>query len=471
MFQPSSKDGLKKLKFKKHKNQILSTKKFNPHLFEKFNKNLKHRIITKYKNKAYIKRKQKSYKKNSRKKFFNNYIRIKTKYKKTEIDKKKGRGSKYSNLSFLYNFEEIKSEVVKKFRKERRLKRGSSYKEKLKERKKICLFYGNISKKEIKKIYQQALKYRGKINENLLLLMESRLDVVLYRICFFSTIFTAKQWIRHSRIKINGEIVTYSHYFLQPGDVISVQSKKILNDEINKNLQTKVEDFSNKFQNKSSLKKGIVTLYRKSKHYSFLKKLKNQLQLNLFRDKRIRHNIRKKKNFRKKLRLKRLSLKRFLFLSSLYLKKIDSFFFKKQHLFPEGGLPSKKKAKVFQTFGTKSQKSLHSEKKKRPEMMVSKSKKEIVVKKIKKKEKSNSKPNLFLKKKLTTKDFLKIRKHFILSRNYLVKKGALSVTSIKPIHIEVSYKLLTAIYLFSPQFLTFPLNLDMNLVVRSFSQG
>ena len=59
--------------------------------------------------------------------------------------------------------------------------------------------------------------------------MESRLDIILVRICFFSTLKIARQWITHKKILVNGSINTFSGYQLKPGDVISLNYSKFTN--------------------------------------------------------------------------------------------------------------------------------------------------------------------------------------------------------------------------------------------------
>lgn len=411
---------------------------------------------------------------------------------------------KSSKKVFFNKFHHIKVELLDKFRKLRRSKRISTYKEKLEEKKKISLLYGNLSQKMIQKTYQQALKYLGKTNENLLVLLESRLDVVLYRICFFKTLHKARQWIQHEKIKINGQIVNFSHYKLQPGDVITIESKKLIESEITTYLKAKVDCFPKQVKNKTFIQSQLMTLYRTPQHYSFfikLIKLNKKLKKNILRDRFIYRQYRKrqkkkqkitfffnKKQIKREKKLRKKKIKKFLFKLNCYLKKnffrvafldkslrvliktwknevgsiqkwnnfissSDTFFFKKQ-------INKKRiRAKSHLSFLTT------------PLFLKKKSSQQAKVGEV---AFFTSKSNNFflktLKKKLTTKDLLKIRKHFILPRQSVVKKAAFCINSMKPLHLEVSYKLLTAIFLFSPQFFTFPVSLDMDLVVRSLSQ-
>ena len=100
--------------------------------------------------------------------------------KKTSILKKENFKFVNSKLSkIFFSPDQLKMELVK-----RQIK-TSEFKNQLKERKKLSILYGNLSKKQIKKLYFQANEYQGEKKANWLRLLESRLDVVLFRICFF----------------------------------------------------------------------------------------------------------------------------------------------------------------------------------------------------------------------------------------------------------------------------------------------
>ena len=121
--------------------------------------------------------------------------------------------------------------------------RSSIYKLQLKERKKLSLLYGNLSKKEIYRTIQKAEKYRGALRDNILRVLESRLDVILYRVGFFKSIPTARQWIIHRKILVNHQVVTIAHYQVKAGDVVSVDPRKAcaLIEMIDSRLQETIE--------------------------------------------------------------------------------------------------------------------------------------------------------------------------------------------------------------------------------------
>lgn len=119
----------------------------------------------------------------------------------------------------LFSIHAIKSEFEKKQTK------SSYFKNRLKEKKKLSILYGNLSNKEIKKNLEKAQKLNGSAKENLLLLLESRLDIILYRALFFPSIKFARHWIKTNKILVNSQSVTIPSYKAQFGDIISITSK------------------------------------------------------------------------------------------------------------------------------------------------------------------------------------------------------------------------------------------------------
>ena len=120
---------------------------------------------------------------------------------------------------FLFSANQIKYELLKK------QARSSDFKNQLKERKKLSIIYGKFSKKYIKNTLIQASKLNGKLNDNFLFLLEARLDVVLFRASFFSSIRSARQWISHNKILVNSNVINTASYKLKPGDIISITSE------------------------------------------------------------------------------------------------------------------------------------------------------------------------------------------------------------------------------------------------------
>ena len=110
--------------------------------------------------------------------------------------------------------------------------RGTSYKKSrfrstLQSYKKFKLFYGGFTRKKIKYFVNGVLKNNSKKNINLMLLnvFESRLDTVLYRAKFSSSIRTARQLIIHGKVMLNNKKIKSQSYKLKPGDLISINPK------------------------------------------------------------------------------------------------------------------------------------------------------------------------------------------------------------------------------------------------------
>ncbi|MCH2038729.1 MAG: 30S ribosomal protein S4 [Rickettsiales bacterium] len=86
-------------------------------------------------------------------------------------------------------------------------------------------YYGNINEKQFRKIYQKATRLKGDTGENLIGLLERRLDMIIYRSNFVPTVFAARQFISHKHILVNGQKVNIPSYQISIGDVIEVKEK------------------------------------------------------------------------------------------------------------------------------------------------------------------------------------------------------------------------------------------------------
>ncbi|WP_022723448.1 30S ribosomal protein S4, partial [Rhodopseudomonas sp. B29] len=84
-------------------------------------------------------------------------------------------------------------------------------------------YYANISERQFHAIYVEATRLKGDSGENLIGLLERRLDAVVYRAKFVSTIFAARQFINHGHIRVNGKRVNIASYQVKVGDVIEVK--------------------------------------------------------------------------------------------------------------------------------------------------------------------------------------------------------------------------------------------------------
>ena len=102
--------------------------------------------------------------------------------------------------------------------------RVSDYGLQLREKQKLRRIYG-VLEKQFKNYYQEASRLKGSTGENLLQLLEARLDNVVYRMGFGSTRAEARQLVSHKAIMVNGKIVNVASYVVNPADVVSIREK------------------------------------------------------------------------------------------------------------------------------------------------------------------------------------------------------------------------------------------------------
>ena len=86
-------------------------------------------------------------------------------------------------------------------------------------------YYGNITERQFRGIYAAAVRGRGDTVENLIGLLERRLDTVVYRMKFVATVFAARQFVNHGHVLVNGQRVNIPSYRVREGDVIEVREK------------------------------------------------------------------------------------------------------------------------------------------------------------------------------------------------------------------------------------------------------
>ena len=101
----------------------------------------------------------------------------------------------------------------------------SDYGIQLQAKQKLKGYYGNINERQFRNIYRKALTKRGDTTENLIGLLESRLDTVIYRGKFTPTVFAARQLINHGHIRVNKKKVNISSYLVKETDVIEIREK------------------------------------------------------------------------------------------------------------------------------------------------------------------------------------------------------------------------------------------------------
>jgi len=106
-----------------------------------------------------------------------------------------------------------------------RRKKPSDYGVQLMAKQKLKGYYGNISEKQFRKYYEEAMRRRGDTSENLIGILESRLDAIVYRMKLAITPFAARQFVNHGHVSVNGQRVTVPSYMVKVGDSIEVRSK------------------------------------------------------------------------------------------------------------------------------------------------------------------------------------------------------------------------------------------------------
>ena len=105
-----------------------------------------------------------------------------------------------------------------------RRQRLSDYALQLREKQKVRRMYG-ILERQFRNYYRKAAQSKGATGENLLLLLEGRLDNVVYRMGFAITRSQARQLVSHKLIEVNGQMVNIASYQVQPGDTVSIREK------------------------------------------------------------------------------------------------------------------------------------------------------------------------------------------------------------------------------------------------------
>ncbi len=95
----------------------------------------------------------------------------------------------------------------------------------LRAKQKLKGYYGDITEKQFKRIYKDADKMRGDTGAHLVGLLESRLDALVYRAKFVPTIFSARQFVNHGHVTVNGKKVNIPSYRVKAGDVVEIREK------------------------------------------------------------------------------------------------------------------------------------------------------------------------------------------------------------------------------------------------------
>jgi len=108
---------------------------------------------------------------------------------------------------------------------QRRKNKLSDFGIQLRAKQKLKGHYGDLTEKQFRRIYTEAERVRGDTGENLIGLLERRLDAVVYRAKFVPTVFAARQFVNHGHVTVNGKRVNIPSYRVKEGDVIEVREK------------------------------------------------------------------------------------------------------------------------------------------------------------------------------------------------------------------------------------------------------
>jgi small subunit ribosomal protein S4 len=108
---------------------------------------------------------------------------------------------------------------------QRRKSKLSDFGVQLKAKQKLKGYYANISERQFRKVYEEASRMTGDTSENLIGLLERRLDAIVYRAKFVPTMFAARQFVSHGHVKLNGRRVTIPSIRVKAGDSIELSAK------------------------------------------------------------------------------------------------------------------------------------------------------------------------------------------------------------------------------------------------------
>lgn len=108
---------------------------------------------------------------------------------------------------------------------QRRKGKLSDYGIQLRAKQKLKGYYGDVTEKQFKRAYIEASRMKGDTSQNLIGILEQRLDMVVYRAKFAPTIFSARQIVNHGHILVNGEKCNIASRRVKPGDVVSLGKK------------------------------------------------------------------------------------------------------------------------------------------------------------------------------------------------------------------------------------------------------
>ena len=108
-----------------------------------------------------------------------------------------------------------------------RRRKTSDFGTQLAAKQKLRGYYGNITERQFRRVYKEAVRCRGDTGEILVGLLERRLDATVYRMKFVPTVFAARQFVNHGHVLVNGRRVNIPSYRVSEGDVVEVREESI----------------------------------------------------------------------------------------------------------------------------------------------------------------------------------------------------------------------------------------------------
>ena len=401
----------------------------------------------------------------------------------------------------------------------------------LKERKKLSLFYGHLSRKQIATLFKKAEKIKGYFSRNLFSLLERRLDVVLYRSGLTRTIAEARQLIKHHKIRVNDVRINISSYLLNSGDLISVQSETqstLLHQIVSAMNSEKSKQHSKVFEEYYSRLKKLLDI-KKTKFFGPSSSKKNfQSKSHFVITRQLSKNLKENQdqfyskslcNLLMQCLLSRIKSRSFFCIFSSFFVQKKMFSLKQREFHPFLiNSDNLRKKNLLTVLKWKSSPRLKSSLKRALQQRqftkkLSNSQKILYATGgcLEKKpvfwkqtiSHGNKRKSFFSKNSRVLKEhrllknknrlliktcFLSFLKHLSICKKFnglvalnlkksLYKKSIdqarfhfsriLQWRTSKPIHLETSYSLLTSIFLYAPQRINFPFYIDLDLIQRS----
>jgi len=357
------------------------------------------------------------------------FLRL-TKNKTNTIEKNKARTRK---SKYMFSLLQLKTEFSLK---QTQHNKSSVFKILLEERKKCSIAYGCLNKKQMQKIFLQAKRFQGKFDENFVKIVESRLDVALFRLCFFPTLFSARQWVNHGHILVNNSVINLPGYQLKGGDIITVAPDKInvLKRAISLFIAEKIKIRACHYLVKINIFYGIIKSCIPCQKIKPLLDLPSRISIGkAFAKKGYAHQ--KQTKIRKILLSFKKSFQTIVGKNTNKEEYRDKTSSLSHYSFAKRNAQGVLKAHRIQRF---------------PLFFLL------------------TKAFLFFsKKEEQLLPFLKVRNLFTSARPLRQRVAAFKISGMKPLNLEVCYKNMVAIFLYSPQKVALPVSIDLHSIAKS----